>query len=204
MAIYKIPLYERFTELENSFCGRQQCLHIDKVGLFVSYPTGREDLLTPENIRRYLIGRRRTWCLVEADSPEKAVETFYKEWEGASIGGETRESKALWIADEEHDEPISEYPYCGLLHKNKRDEFVCGDEEDCGGCILEGYDSWEGCVIRAYGDLLWLLGEEKKLPIKTIEGGLKVLMVADVMVAAKELSKKKKVVVEEKKRTIKD
>jgi hypothetical protein len=137
---------------------------------------------------------------VEADSPEKAVETFHNEWEGAKIGGETKESKALWIANEQYNEPIEEYPYCESLHKNTKAQFICGEEDNegqgIGGmCVLEGYDSFEGCVIDAYKGLVSVLEDAKRLPIKTIEGGYRIIRVEDVMKEAQKFSRAKKVVV---------
>jgi hypothetical protein len=206
MALYRIPLYERFTQIGDSPLGTQKCLHIDEVGLFVTYPSGREDLLTPENIRRHLIGRRRTWCYVEADSPEKAIETFYKEWDGAKIGGDkTPEHKALWIANTEHDEPIGDYPYCEEMHKNKNGEFICGEDngEDGNGiggmCVLEGYDPFDGCVVHAYNEIKWRLEEEKKLPVKLLPNGLKYVTVADVLKVAKQIKRKDSKVLTESK-----
>lgn len=138
--IYKIPLYERYIEVIKSLYYKSKCVHIDKVGLFVYYNSDKE--LDPSFIRRHIALRRKTWCFVEANSPEDAVKTFFNEWEGAKIGGECEECKALWINREEY---ITEFPPCKLLHKNKKDEFICGEPStdgagEFGMCMLEGYD----------------------------------------------------------------
>lgn len=162
--LYSIPLFERcIGERHDS---KVKCLEVDGVGIFVYYENGKE--LDPKFIRSCLVGRKDTSCIVEADSPEKAIETFLNEWEGARIG---TKYVALWINPKK---PIKELPSCELLRKNKRDQYICGEEvgEDgngeYGGCVLECYDPPDECPIKDFNDSVYELEEAGKLPVKTI------------------------------------
>ena len=152
MPLYEIPLWMRFVGMPWLVLSKVKCLSIDEVGMFVYYEDEKE--LEIESLRRRLTFRRKTRCLVEAESPEEAVGKFYSEWEGARIGGEDPESKALWINAEE---PILEFPDCEHRGKNSHGQFICGElEEDFqvgkfGMCMLEGYDApFEDCPIHQF------------------------------------------------------
>jgi hypothetical protein len=166
--IFRIPLQERYLEL-TSFPKKIDCLHIDKVGLFVSHDGKTE--LTPEFIRHHLIGRRSTSCLIEAVSVEEAIKTFYLEWQGARVGGEGRKEKALWI---EETIPIVALPSCDLLNKNKENEYICGQIFDnsrngeFGMCVLQGYDAPGGCAISQFWEKYFHAKQANKLPIKKV------------------------------------
>ena len=141
MALYEIPLYERFTIVgKPSAFKKIKCLHIDEVGLFVHHD--KKEQLKPDVIRKHLILRKETYCSVEANSPEEAIKIFYAEWDGAKIGGDSPESKALWINKEEK---ILELPRCDRLRKNKEGQFICGKLIENG--ILSGNGEFGMCVL---------------------------------------------------------
>lgn len=180
---YLLPLYERFIDM--SHFGRQTCLHIDEVGVFIRHDNDQQ--LTTDFIRRHLVGRRRTFCLVEAETVGLAIRKFYDEWDGANIGGDNEHAKALWI-DRVDDQGrptstiIEELPPCVIRHINKEGTITCGrpihdipDHEDkddehfnmngeFGMCGLEGYDYPEEdyCPMNNYS------GIHRDLPIRTI------------------------------------
>jgi len=182
MNSYRIPLYERSVQLSN-FSRYQTCLHIDAVGVFI-YHDGTE-ALTTDFIRRHLVGRRITECVIEAKTVGLAIQKFYDGWEGANIGGEPEHAKALWIDRvDDQGKPthkvIEELPPCHLRHRNKEGQITCGrpiysipdhEERDddsvhhsgeYGMCGLEGYDYPEemDCPMNDYLDT--------DLPIRTV------------------------------------
>jgi hypothetical protein len=183
--LYQIPLFERF--LGTSLFGRAKCLSVDNVGLFVYYE-GDKSKLRKRYIRSCLIGRKSTACIVEAPNIVEAIKTFYNEWWGASIGGETEESKALWI---NRQESILELPFCELLHRNKREEFICGEENkesegngEFGMCVLQGYDAPDECPLSKFDGIVFAREESKNLPVKTLvvnEKEFKVISANDIM-----------------------
>lgn len=149
MPLFMIPLCERFTDLKKppSFWGRSKCINVDGFGIMVHYYDEKD--LTLENVRSHLIGQRRRRCYIDAGSLKEAVKKFYDEWEGAKVGGEEDERKALYI-DKERE--IIEFPHCDKLGKNKRGEFICGElteneEGELGMCVVEGYDPPDDCPI---------------------------------------------------------
>ncbi|MDD4606931.1 MAG: hypothetical protein PHS07_01130 [Patescibacteria group bacterium] len=164
-----------------------KCRHIDQVGIFVCYDT--ENQLNLEIIRYHLPAKTRGFRLVEADNPKEALEKFFNEQEGAKIGGEGEENKALWINREI---PIQELPSCKLLHKNKKGEFICGEPTEDGSgeigmCILEGDDPPSFCPLSPFFDRLSKLElselerGEGKIPTETIQGGYRLVRPKDIM-----------------------
>ncbi|MFH0806537.1 MAG: hypothetical protein V1885_02330 [Candidatus Brennerbacteria bacterium] len=149
--LYRIPLLQRAIQLDNSFRKKEKCMALDGVGFFIRYSSDEE--LTPGNIRCYLVGIEHTHCIVEADSRIDAILKFLLEWEGAMIGGNSPESKALRVDPRE---PIMEMPPCALLHRNVADRFICGEERkdgngEFGMCMLEQYDPPDfHCPIDAF------------------------------------------------------
>lgn len=155
---YRVPLKERSTELGAAILNHR--LHgcttittkIGKTGIFVGYD--EEGQIFDENfIKRHLIGIGDTHAIVPARSVKDAVETFYHEWYGANVGGESYESRALYI---NVSEPIIEFPSCSLIHQDKNGRYECGEIENghgvYGGCVLEEYDQPEGffCPICSF------------------------------------------------------
>ncbi len=179
MPLYEIPLLQRHTKVgvstsPGTFGKKVTCLHIDKVGLFVYYDDEKQ--LDPDFIRRHITLRGRTNCFIEADSAETAIDIFYREWEGAKIGGdEVPEAKALWI---DRSKEILELPHCELMRKNKEDQFICGEllengNGEFGMCVLEGYDAPDDCPVSEFqGKLYDKLHDKSKtndLPIETVK-----------------------------------
>jgi hypothetical protein len=149
MLLFMIPLCERFTNLRKPpvAWGKSRYVSVDGFGMLVYYDEEKD--LTPENIRRYLIGLGKRRCYIDAGSLEEAVRKFHDEWEGAKVGGEGEERKALYI-DKEN--AIIELPFCAKMGRNKKGEFICGElvEEESGEwgmCVIEGYDPPEDCPI---------------------------------------------------------
>jgi len=174
MLLFQIPLMQRSTILGSpgKFGKKVKCFHIDKVGLFIYYEDEKQ--LDPNFIRKHLTFREHTYCIIEADTAKNAINIFYEKWEGAKIGGESvLEEKALWI---DKDSEILELPNCERLHKNKKGEFICGEqgiEEDLGiwgGCTLEGYDAPEDCPIHEFTDKIYDLRKQEKLSTEIIQG----------------------------------
>ena len=123
----------------------KNCLHlaymeVDGLGVAVEYNSEKD--LSPEVIRRHLIGTEHTSCVVEAKTLEEAVRIFYKDWEGAKIGGMAKSDKALRISE---NKPIIGLPFCPFMHVTEEGTFICGEkipEEECGErglCILEPF-----------------------------------------------------------------
>lgn len=165
MPLYEIPLWERQIKCSR-FPAWTACLHVDEVGVYVYGDDDNTPPLTTDFLRRCLTLRNPTRAFIEASTPEEAVQKFYQEYEGAQTGGEKPEAKALWINTEK---PILELPNCDKLHKNRREEFICGtpihnlprhklygdksveNNGEHGMCILEGYDNPSfHCPIKNY------------------------------------------------------
>lgn len=118
-------------------------IEVDFIGMSVQYSAGEEDLLTPENLRRYLIGvnEQKQWC-IQAEDLRGALDQFYSH-EAAQIG---YKHKAIWLADSENN-PIIEYSGCE--HMIDKGWFACGAyceteeerETESMSCILDGSDS---------------------------------------------------------------
>ncbi len=180
---YLLPIYERFIDMTN-FGGHQTCLHIDEVGVFIRHDGTQA--LTTDFIRHYLVGRRRTFCVVEAENVWLAIRKFYDEWDGANIGGENEHAKALWIDRVTDDgkpshKIIEELPPCAFRHRNKEGSITCGrpihdipdheekDDEhynlngEFGMCGVEGFDyPEEDCPMNDYSPTV------DNLPIRTV------------------------------------
>lgn len=160
--VYRLPLIERFTQVGRGFLssGRCKLMEVDGIGLYVYHSEKDDSSITPELVRRHLIGGISTFCLVEADSEGEAKQIFLKEWDGAKCGSR---SPALRIDDKAE---IVKYPHCELMYKNNRGEYTCGrpiseieDHEmkddvnmnnngEFGICAIEGYDCPNGCPLR--------------------------------------------------------
>ncbi len=190
----EIPLFERVIQVTAKgrmhalFFGKVEIMHVDEVGLFV-YHDGKQEL-TPKLIRKYLTCKQKTSCLIFAESIEDAINIFYEEWDGATVGGEHENSKAIWIDRVDEDgtpsyRTIIEYPRCPHMFQNKIEEVTCGrpiydikdhpEKKDrhwntrgeFGMCALEGMDTPEdsGCPMEKYHE--W----KNKLPEHTLVVG---------------------------------
>ena len=155
-----LPVMKRFTSVIGlpPFPGSGEELRVvDGVGLYVSY---RGEVPTDDTIRHNLVGARRIYIYVEADSVAEALMKFDQDFEGARTG--TRGAPALAVQPSEH-HPIVLYPECSRMHVNKLGSFVCGELEvdgllgANGGCIIYGWEPPEDCPIEKF-----LLEEKRK------------------------------------------
>lgn len=170
--LYELPIYIRSTSF-NHAPGKKtvkSILCVDGVGFFATHDENGD--ISPEECRRYLMGRSLTRIYIKATSPIAAIALFYAKYEGARIGGtKSVESKAIWLAiNEEH--PIYQLPDCPLMREHsKTHEYICGDEIQYGSgeygmCLLEGFDPPDSCPLI---DTIW---QEtiKKHKIEWIDG----------------------------------
>jgi hypothetical protein len=180
--LYLIPLIERFidTTKPTGSGNKLVCININNVGAFIYYQEDAD--LNIVGISRTLVGRKDTQCLIEAYTPQEAIKKFYNEWQGAKIGGNSPESKALWISKERK---ILQYPSCELMHRNKRNELTCGEPVDAyddageyGMCTLEGYDSPDDCPVSDFCRLVCDKGDD--IEIKTVVEGFSVIRPSEV------------------------
>lgn len=152
--LFRIPIIQRCTETEPGVFMTQKVIVMDGVGVFVKF---RGEPPAPEDLRRYLMCRKATFVLVEAQSLAEAVKQFY-EWEGAKAGGgQGPESFAMWI---DATRPIIRLPDCENLHYDHRGRFICGPETmengeptgngEFGCCVLDGFDPPEECPIEDF------------------------------------------------------
>lgn len=147
---FRLPLSERFTRIGSPNAISSKLMEVDGIGLVVYYTD--EDQVTPENIRRHLIGAQSTHTIIEAETKEEAIKKFHEDWDGAKCG---TKAKAIWIEDEDC---IVEYALCdqlNMLVEGDIERYICGSELDydpeedrvmgyC-GCIIEGFDPPEDC-----------------------------------------------------------
>jgi hypothetical protein len=145
--------------------GRSEVMVVDGVGIVVKY---KDKPPTPDDLRKYLIGRKATHCMVEAQSLAEAVKKFYEEWDGAMEGGgQGPESFAIWI---DVSRPILQLPKCDNLYLDHRERFICGPETmengeptgngEGGCCVLDGFDPPEECPIEGFYS--WLSDFERE------------------------------------------
>ncbi|MFA5169654.1 MAG: hypothetical protein WC420_02880 [Candidatus Paceibacterota bacterium] len=141
MSFYEIPLKQRFTRISQRgprLFGKRIFKEVDGIGLMIEYDDEAE--LTVENIRRHILLVGDSSCIVESENIQEAIRKFYKNWEGANVGGKEETAKALWI---DRLEPIIELPYCQFLRTSDTGRFICGEQVrgECYGkrgmCVLE-------------------------------------------------------------------
>lgn len=133
---YRVPLKERFTRITSGapvlICAGKY-IEVDNIGIFVEFD--KEDLVTPEMIRRCGTPIRETYCIIEANTLEEVIEKFYQNYEAANW-----ENPAVWIDEKGI---IIKYPYCSFLSRTETGRFICGPKlpnEECGTrgmCVLE-------------------------------------------------------------------
>ena len=180
MPLFEIPYCQRIVNVTKYrfFCNKTDIMHVDEVGIFLLYD--EENQKDIKFIRRHLVERRRGKCYIEAGSPHRAIKRFYIKFEGARVGGQRRETKALWINQEEF---IYELPNCHLMHKNKGGEFICGKpskEDDgingeWGMCVLEGCDAPKNCIISLYKKRIYNLGKQNLSAVAKNVNGFKII-----------------------------
>ena len=184
--VYLFPLWERDIRVGPPPHFREKLLSIkigkDEVGSFVKY--GEEDQLDLNTLKNRLRGKRTTECLVAANHPSEAIRIFREEWEGAKVGGNREELKALRIRK---DEPIIEFPFCDssyvLREENGEERFLCGTPQGDNMpplCAVMGYDGFDECPVEIFHQKLSNLREERKVPIDMTQG-YKVILAKNVM-----------------------
>lgn len=151
MKIYRIPVCRRIL-ISNRALSNISLRLVDGIGLYVEY---EEDEPTDQEIRSSLIGGQSSFVYLEANSFTGAINKFFQDFKGPRTGGRTYESRAIWINTQK---PILELPDCERMHKNKKEEFICGQLEEEGEygeyglCMLEGYDQEENCPLISFFD----------------------------------------------------
>lgn len=135
---------------------------VDGIGVNVYHR--QESDLSPENIRRHLIGRRETYVDVAAENEHQAMIVFLRDYESAIAGSFSEKSRALRIDDKK---PIIVFPPCDRIYFNCRHEFVCGDprwgEDDSGefgGCVLEAFDAPNECPIADFWEFQYVISQK--------------------------------------------
>lgn len=135
MPIFKLPLFERRTQLSHG-PRKRKYKSADGIGFLVSYNKG--DDLNPKNIRRHMKGIYDDFCYIKADNVGTAITKFHTEWKGAMVG---EAYKALVINKER---PILKYPDCPRQTCSQRGEFWCdevyNEEGNPPGCVLSECD----------------------------------------------------------------
>lgn len=146
-SLFKVPLLQRIIGRTGGFYKKEVCMELDGVGFFLHIEEEGQQY-DKDWIRRHLVLRDRTYTLVEAEDLQGAIRRIINEWDGCKVGGESEESKALWI---NRKEPIKELPPCeSYWLLEDRAEVMCGKPSKdpyCGGagCIFSGFDAPEGC-----------------------------------------------------------
>lgn len=174
MFIYELTVQRRFVILgKGGITGKRAWIVVDGIGLHASYR--EEDELDPKNVRCYLIGEKTEHILIEAPSPERAIERFHVEWQGAQVGDRGPKSKGLRISKEA---PIKEFPPCSFIHKNRHQDYICGPVEpdglngEHGGCVLDRFDAPDFfCPINEF----WRRNWNKRALKTTVVKGYKVV-----------------------------
>ena len=159
MHLYAIAVIVRFVSL----CGEgpfETYREIDGVGCLIKHD--RENLaeLTDDLLRGPMQQTEEQCYCIAANTPQEAIEKFYAEWEGASVGGdEYPGQKALWIHPQLS---ILELPPCErrrISHAKKYPQnlgpwHICttGDGHP-GECLCHGVSGYQpnNCPINKLG-----------------------------------------------------
>lgn len=122
--IYEISLWRRTMDIRrNKSCkGMMKYSPVEGFGVCIVYDT--ENQLREEDLSKGICHKTKAKCFVEADDPSGSIEKFYKEYEGARVGGKEEKAKAIYI---DYESFILELPDCLSLIK-KDNEYYCGDE----------------------------------------------------------------------------
>ena len=165
--LWWIPLQERIIKCD-SFGFHRKLMELDNVGFCLWYNSNKPEHLDANFIRRHLTLRHDTFTYIFADTKEEAIDYFYKEFEGAKIGGENKEAKALWISETEYRYIKEIVPCSRRMVKIDELEFRCGYEgasmeefDEMAGCILDHYDPPDNCPVAKQYELEY--EEQKKM-----------------------------------------
>jgi len=147
MPIFEMPLLETYIE-DTRPVQKHDYISIDGIGIYIGFNEG--DDLSPEKIRRCLIGEKETFCRIKAENIETVINEFYTEWKGAYTG---EKQKALVI---DIKRPILEYPDCPRQTSSEKGNFLCdeevSEEDSPSGCILSNCYPPDDCPIRQFLD----------------------------------------------------
>lgn len=183
--IYRIPLQERETFLNGAQTfGKRKTMCVDGIGFTVQFHSEQEHLITPKYMRRFLMQRRNTHCLIRARSVKDALDIFYSEWERK---GDDRKPthKNLWI-ETKHGQYIEEL-FCSeiRMREEPRFEVKCGGFSSWyAGCVLDSYDAEESyCPIMRYANRYHDLEKAGKLPIHHVRG-FRLVRMRDILTPA--------------------
>ena len=155
MKIYEIPIIVRYTyigsgDYEKFFPFKSKYLVINNLGIIVYYDEEKqlEILRTKEDLKFF---EEKGLCFIEAEDHREAIIKFFLENKETAIGGNTLNSRAVYINKKEI---ILELPFCPLIHKNKYGMFICGLPSLCGGtegdfgiCAIESNTPLEDCTF---------------------------------------------------------
>lgn len=127
--IYEISLWRRTMDIRrNQSCeGMMKYLSVNGLGVCITYDD--ENQLREEDLSKRICHKTKARCFVEADDPIGSIEKFYKEYEGARIGGKEEKAKAIRI---DYESFILELPDCPSLIRliRKDNEYYCGYEDN--------------------------------------------------------------------------
>ncbi len=139
--VVRLPLVERFTVIGHELKARTATLmEVNGNGLFVYHK--KDHIPTPEEVRRHLVGLKRTQCHIEEPTLGKAINRFFNERQGVTTG---KKAKALQL-DGGADARFEVYPECKHMYATEKETPVCGKLQtdgingEFGGCVLEGSD----------------------------------------------------------------
>ena len=149
MFLYKVPLLVICTGHLSGYNHDCRDVEIDGIGVRVYFKDEKE--LDPDVIRKKTINRAEIYRFTKASGPTEAVKMVFEQEAGTKIGGDSPESKVIQLDTRNsfaERRPFWQLPLCERLHKNSRDEFMCGKEGEHknwgkhGMCVLENYDTY--------------------------------------------------------------
>jgi hypothetical protein len=152
-SLYQLPLCIRSVTVSKNgkYARKTTCINIDGIGVFVHYE--RKSQLDPVFIKKHKFIISKASYIIEALECNFAINRFFSESQGALIGGNTKDKKAVWI---DRTQPILEFPLCPFMRKNDANKFVCGEpigngeSGEFGMCVLENQISSHYCTLAEY------------------------------------------------------
>lgn len=122
--IYKIPVLERQAFSDETVYINSKYISVEDIGLRFFYQHDDSDRnFINQFYKKHTLSKEEIFFLVIADDADRAIAIFYNNWEGARIGGDRPEQKALQI---DKSKIILEMPLCRLMRKNIDNRLICG------------------------------------------------------------------------------
>jgi len=146
--LYRIPIAWRSTHSGHfgRGCLNERALCVDNVGFFY-YAAKGEPNHHDFYYRYFLMCRQFGHIIIEAESFHEALTKFYKEWYGATVGGDDEESKAVWITRTGgYGDPILQLPKCSMTC------WECDDNWDGIRLVCGGVKCHQDCIYDQGGD----------------------------------------------------